>query len=302
MGFSVYLSAQRLLGRDLRYGTRLFGKSAPFIFYPMKKLLFLLGLLLCVGVSQATELPYDAIYVWTSPTTYDCYLISGTPTITYDNNFLVVEVNGVEAKRIDLSSVDNVEVTYGIKYPLVTLNPQGYATLSFKADMQLSSDFMKAYTAKVDGDKIICTEIADGIIPAGNGVILHGTPSTSAQLLASSTTTTLSNNDLLATTNADGSLADVPTSGYNFVLNGDKFLQYTGTSFVADKAYLNLSYNPVASNGAKLSIIFNEDNVTTGVEDIVKATKAVYYDLQGRKVEYLTTGIYIVNGKKTVIK
>ena len=279
-----------------------FGKSAPFIFLPMKKLLFSLGLLLGVGVSQATELPNDAIYVWTSPTTYDCYLISGTPTITYDDNFLVIEVNGVEAKRINLSSVDNVEVTYGIKYPLVTLNSLGYATLSFKADMLLSSNCMKAYTAKVEGDKIICTEIADGIIPAGNGVILYGTPSTSAQLLASTTTTTLSNNDLLATTKADGSLTDVPTSGYNFVLNGDKFLQYTGTSFVADKAFFNLLYNPVVSNEAKYNIVFNEDNLTTGVEDIIEVTKVVYYDLQGRKVEHPTAGIYIMNGKKTIVK
>ena len=268
----------------------------------MRKLLFSLGLLLSVGVSQASELPNDAIYVWTSPTTYDCYLISGTPTITYDDNNLVIEVDGVEAKRIDLSTVENVEVTYGIKYPLVTLNSKGYATLSFKADMQLSSNCMKAYTAKVEGDKIICTEIADGIIPAGNGVILYGTPSTSAQLLASSTSTTLSNNDLLATTKAGGSLVDVPTSGYNYVLNGDKFLQYTGTSFVADKAFFNLDYKPTASNGAKFDIVFGEENITTGIEETVSETTSVYYDLQGRKVEHPTTGIYILNGKKTTVK
>ena len=168
--------------------------------------------------------------------------------------------------------------------------------------MQLSSNCMKAYTAKVEGDKIICTEIADGIIPAGNGVILYGTPSTSAQLLASSTSTTLSNNDLLATTKAGGSLVDVPTSGYNFVLNGDKFLQYTGASFVANKAFFNLSYNPVATTGAKFDIVLGVDNITTGIEETVSETNFVYYDLQGRKVEHPTTGIYIVNGKKTVIK
>lgn len=258
--------------------------------------------MLGVGVSQAAELPNDAIYIWTSPTTYDCYLISGTPTITYDDNYLVIEVNGIEAKRINLSSVENVEVTYGIKYPLVTLNSKGYATLSFKADMQLSSNCMKAYTAKVEGDKIICTEIADGIIPAGNGVILYGNPSTSAQLLASASTTTLANNDLLATTKADGTLAAIPTSGYNYVLNGDKFLQYTGTSFVANKAFFNLDYNPMSNNEAKLIILFDEDNVTTGITETVGKTNSVSYDLQGRKVEHPTTGIYIVNGKKMVIK
>ena len=269
----------------------------------MKKALLSLGILLQAFSSQAANVPNDAIYVWTSPTTYDCYLVSGTPTITYEDNNLVITVNGVEAKRINLSTVDNVEVTYGIKYPTVTLNSKGYATLSFKADMQLSSDCMKAYTAKVDGDLIICTEIADGVIPAGNGVILYGTPSTSAQLLAYDNAAALSDNDLLATTKADGSLADIPTSGYNFVLNGDKFLQFTGTSFTANKAYFNLDYNPVATNEAKLSIVFNKDEVTTSVAEVEKAeTTTTYYDLQGRKVEHPTAGIYIVNGKKTVIK
>lgn len=267
----------------------------------MKKLFLSLGLLLSVGFLQAATLPNDAIYVWTSPTTYDCYLISGTPTITYDNNNLVIEVDGVEAKRIDLSTVENVEVTYGIKYPMVTLNTKGYATLSFKADMMLSSNCMKAYTAKVSGDKIICTEIVDGVIPAGNGVILYGEPSTSAQLLAAESTSTLSNNDLLATSKADGTVASIPSSGYTYVLNGDKFLQYTGKTFAANKAFFNLSYNPTASN-SKLSIVFDEETETTGIANVVKDNSSVYYDLQGRKVEKPTTGIYIVNGKKIVIK
>ena len=268
----------------------------------MKKLFLSLGLLLSVGFLQAATLPNDAIYVWTSPTTYDCYLISGTPTITYDNNDLVIEVDGVEAKRIDLTSVENVEVTYGIKYPFVTLNSKGYATLSFKADMLLSSNCMKAYTAKVNGNKIICTEIVDGVIPAGNGVILYGEPSTSAQLLASESTSMLSNNDLLATTKVDGTIANIPDNGYNYVLNGDKFLQYTGTSFVANKAFFNLSYIPSTSNNAKLNIIFNEDETTTGIEESIKESVTSYYDLQGRKVVNPKAGIYIINGKKTVIK
>lgn len=269
----------------------------------MKKALLSLGILLQALSSQAATVPNDAIYVWTSPTTYDCYLVSGTPIITYDDNNLVITLNGIEAKRINLSTVDNVEVTYGIKYPTVTLNSIGYATLSFKADMQLSSNLMKAYTAKVEGDKIICMEIADGVIPAGNGVILYGTPSSSAQLLAYDNAAALSDNDLLATTKADGSLADIPTSGYNFVLNGDKFQQFTGTSFTANKAYFNLDYNPVATNRAKLSIVFNKDEVTTSVAEMEKAeTTTTYYDLQGRKVEHPTAGIYIVNGKKTVIR
>ena len=262
-----------------------------------KKFLFW-GILLQSLCSHATNVPNDAIYVWTSPTTYDCYLISGTPTITYEGNELVIMVDGTEAKRINLSSVDNVEITYGIKYPLVTLNEYGYATFSFKTDVQLSSTVVKAYTAEVVGNHLVCTKVADGLIPAGNGVLLVGQPSATAQIVGYENAPALTKNDLIATTTAAGSLAPVPTSGYNYVLDGNMFVQFTGTSFNADEAFVNVSDGSVAN----YDIIFGEEGTTTGIVEIEKSATTTYYDLQGRKVESPTTGIYIINGKKTVIK
>lgn len=268
----------------------------------MKKHFLLLGILLQSLCSHAGNVPDDAIYVWTSPTTYDCYLISGTPTITYEGNDFVITVDGVEAKRINLSSVDNVEVTFGIKYPLVTLNEYGFATFSFKTDVQLSSSVIKAYTGKVVGNLIYCTEVADGIIPAGNGVILYGTPSASAQLVGYDNAPALSDNDLKATTMAGGSLASVPTSGNNYVLDGILWQLFTGTTFTANEAFINLSQQSEASSGGKLDMTFDESGTTTGIVEMKSTETATYYDLQGRKVERPTTGIYIINGKKTVIK
>ena len=207
----------------------------------MKKYFLLLGILLQSLCSHAANVPYDAIYVWTSPTTYDCYLFSDTPTITYDNDDLVITVKGVEAKRINMSSVDNVEVTYGIQYPLVTLNEYGLATFSFKTDVQLLSSVIKAYTGKVEGNHVVCTEIADGLIPAGNGVILYGTPSASAQLVGYDNAPALPDNDLIATTMADGSLAKVPTTGRNYKLNGILFQQFTDRKINPYEAFVNVS-------------------------------------------------------------
>ena len=271
----------------------------------MKKYLLSVMSLLSIGMAQAAETSNDAIYVWSSESEYTCYLLSGTPTITYDDNTLVISVNGGEAKRIPLSQVSDVEVTYGIKYPSVTLNSKGYATLSFKADMQLTSDCMKAYTAHVSGGQIICTEVADGIIPAGNGVLVYGTPSATTQLVAATSTSALSSdNDLKATTLADGSLAAVPATGYTYVLSGSTFGLYTGTTFTADKAYFNLTSRPTASSNAKMSIIFNDSSHdATGIDALGDAkVPSVVYDLQGRKVTNPSNGIYIINNKKVVIK
>ena len=268
----------------------------------MKKKFLLLGILFQSLCSHAANVPNDAIYVWTSPTTYDCYLISGTPTITYEGNELVITVDGTEAKRINLSSVDNVEVTYGIKNPLVTLNEFGMATFSFNADLQLTSGIVKAYTAKVDGVLLNCTEIADGIIPAGNGVFLYGQPSASVQFVAyeNGPAPALSNNDLIATTMADGSLAKVPTTGRNYKLNGILFQQFTDRIINPYEAFVNVSN--ASANAAKYNIIFDEEGTTTGIVEFEKSSTTTYYDLQGRKVEHPTTGVYIINGKKTVIK
>ena len=57
---------------------------------------------------------------------------------------------------------------------------------------------------------------------------------------------------------------------------------------------------------AKTFVLEFEDGGTTGIETIENSKNStddgVYYDLQGRRVENPTRGIYIVNGKKVVIK
>ena len=67
----------------------------------------------------------------------------------------------------------------------------------------------------------------------------------------------------------------------------------------ANKAYLPAS---VANGAASYSFRFGEG--TTGVENVVveNELKAIF-DLTGRRVEAITApGIYIVNGKKVLVK
>ena len=75
----------------------------------------------------------------------------------------------------------------------------------------------------------------------------------------------------------------------------------------ANRAYLRTTSAPSASAGA-MSFSFEEG--TTGMKEdgIVKrenrAADAEWYDLQGRKMSNIPTvpGLYIVNGKKVVVK
>jgi uncharacterized protein YjdB len=62
----------------------------------------------------------------------------------------------------------------------------------------------------------------------------------------------------------------------------------------------------VAPSGVEASItiwveILNDDDVD-GIKAVESEAKAVIYDLQGRRVQKMTKGLYIVNGRKVMVK
>lgn len=68
------------------------------------------------------------------------------------------------------------------------------------------------------------------------------------------------------------------------------------------KAYLNLETS--GSSPARANIVFR-DNEITGITDVRKNWKAesdVYYNLNGQRVSHPAKGLYILNGKKVIIK
>lgn len=75
------------------------------------------------------------------------------------------------------------------------------------------------------------------------------------------------------------------------------------TNIPGNKAFLVLTNAEAQAKGFVLEF---EDGGTTGIETIENSRHStedgVYYDLQGRRVENPTRGVYIVNGKKVVIK
>ena len=77
----------------------------------------------------------------------------------------------------------------------------------------------------------------------------------------------------------------------------------TLTTIPGNKAFLVLTNAEAQAKGFVLEF---EDGSTTGIETIETSKNStedgVYYDLQGRRVENPTRGVYIVNGKKVVIK
>ena len=84
-----------------------------------------------------------------------------------------------------------------------------------------------------------------------------------------------------------------------------KFYQYSdGSSISSGKAYLQIPLGWVGANASKAIGIRFDDGKTTDIDDIEAAEGEMktVFDLQGRKVEEASKGIYIVNGKKVYKK
>ena len=72
----------------------------------------------------------------------------------------------------------------------------------------------------------------------------------------------------------------------------------------AEKLYCTIDIDMSEMLGQMINVVFGEEDKVTSIEDITVENGAnVIYDLTGRKVDAITTtGIYIVNGKKVLVK
>lgn len=180
-----------------------------------------------------------------------------------------------------------------------TVGTAGYATFCTTATCKVPSG-LTAYTAAYNATsgKVDLTEVADGIIPANNGVILKGEAKEYTMETATSKATTLAGNELVGVT------ADYTLTGKDYILVNDggvvKFGKATvGTTLAAGKVYLPIE-NP---NAAK--IISMDFDGTTGINAVETASDKddAYYTLSGVKTLKPTKGmLYIHNGKKYIAK
>lgn len=134
------------------------------------------------------------------------------------------------------------------------------------------------------------------IVPANLGVILVKTGSeTSFKVPVTDSSDAITS--LLLGTTTDTTLA----ADEAYVLSNGKFVKATAGTLPAGKAYL-----PVASVGAapELTLVFADGMETTGIGAIetFKANDGVVYNLNGQRVAMPIKGLYIVGGRKVVVK
>lgn len=164
-----------------------------------------------------------------------------------------------------------------------------------------------AYIAKQDGETIVLQKIT-GALPANTGVILSSENATDYIPTARTTeteteATEIADNKLVATTGsavADDVNAYILSKNENETKAVFKKLSATNRTIAQYKAYLKLD---AGTQPANLSLAFAGSNLT-GIQNVTEtsAKSKTAYDLAGRKVGKLQKGIYIVNGKKVIVK
>ena len=184
----------------------------------------------------------------------------------------------------------------------VNIGSSGWATLYTPCALDFSGvSGLTAYTASCDGSTVTLNEVSN--VQAGTGVVLKGTPNTPYDIPVTSSST--GKGDLLgAYLTATAYNAFDGYDLYMLALNGEGKVQFTKATsgeIAAGKAFLKLTSAPGARS---LKAVFDDDE-TTGITS-VSGTKAsandLYFDLQGRRVAQPTKGLYIVNGKKIIVK
>lgn len=163
-----------------------------------------------------------------------------------------------------------------------------------------------AYIAKQEGENNVVLQKITGALPANTGVILSSETAKKDCIPTARTT------EPLATVNAADNMLK-PTTGSAVAADVNAYIlsQNNGTAVFKKlsssdrtikqyKAYLELD----GAQSAQLMNFAFAGSDLTGIQNVTEtsAKSKTAYDLAGRKVGKLQKGIYIVNGKKVIVK
>lgn len=231
--------------------------------------------------------------------------VSGTAnqlvTWKYGNNY------GKNADKTDISAgnvthnlyrysdiLTKVEA-YSIAIP-VEITSAGWATLYTPYALDFSGvTGLTAYTASVSENTVTLTEVTN--VPANTGVVLKGAENTySIPVIASSLT---EKGDLKGSATEATACPAASGTYYILTMNGAnaEFNPATSGEIAAGKAYLH-----VGGSSRSLSIVFSDATGISSMQHDECTLQNEVYNLNGQRVAQPRKGLYIVNGKKTVIR
>lgn len=234
---------------------------------------------------------------------YDSYTVNNTSD------------SGAALWRLDSNNDAELSINYTPKtgsYTIgcnrtATIGAAGYITYSNGEKCTVSG--ATVYKVSKDNSSTVTLTSMDAatVWPESEGMILKGNNGdivTISAVASDATATTIGTNYLVGNGNSSSSPA-TDGSLYVFWWDGKDvstigFYKATSGTLAAHKAYLDLSRS---SFNAREFLGFSFEDETTGISTITESNASEgVYDLSGRRVAQPTKGLYIVNGKKIMIK
>lgn len=174
----------------------------------------------------------------------------------------------------------------------VTISDAGYATLYAPVALTIPEE-VTAYVAADEGNYLTLTAIEGGIIPANTGVILKGEAATYNFDI------TTGGNDVDSNV-LTGKVAAIARPAGSYILatgsHGVGFYADGATTIPGFKAYL-----PASTGGSSVKTF--RFALADGIGSLNREQmNSVCYDLQGRRISKPARGLYIINGKKVLVK
>ena len=188
----------------------------------------------------------------------------------------------------------------------VTVSDASYATYVPTCDLDFFATSIEAYKVKVnEKGKATLTKVDN--VPAGTPVLLYKDGGATEDIPVMTGAAAVTDNDLVAGTGA--AVATTDGEYTNMILNNVGgnigFYFAAGQTVAANRAYLHFatSLAPDAAS-SRMVMVFGEE--TTGISDTTRLNNKEeitnIYNLSGQRVAQPTKGLYIVNGKKVIIK
>lgn len=238
-----------------------------------------------------------------------------------DNEYTPLTVSGLNTTSTTITvtttdaskwlSLANFTVKLAKPLALNVVGDKSYATLYVPFDVQTDADTKAYYIAKVADGVATLTALSEGNIPAKTAVVLindNAATTTTLNITSEVEPVIAEDANLLKGTLVPMSLDLGDTTPYYSMGRKDGKIGFykfnnNGTTTItlgANKAYLDTG-STTSSKGFTFSFGDPSGIDQVGTDVSVQMTDVIY-NLSGQRVNRLTKGLYIVNGKKVVIK
>lgn len=185
----------------------------------------------------------------------------------------------------------------------VTISDTGWATFVSDKALNFQGSPVKAYIVTGHNDYDLDMTQMTGTVPANTPLLLNAAQAGEYNIpFAAGSTTSVDGNKLVAGNGSYVSAGSEEEERYVLVAKGNtavfKRIESTPALVLVGKAYLQFE------GELEAPFLYIGSGQATGIESIeaAKAAKGVYYNIAGQRVAKPTKGLYIVNGKKVIVK